>query len=801
MTATDDQTRTLTEGAAIAAPQGQPEPLELERGATVGRFVVLERVGAGATATVYAAWDPQLSRRVALKVLRANSDVTERLRTLREARALAQLSHPNVVRVFDLGDVDGLPFIAMELVEGSSLRELLKTPLPEARRLALFEQAGRGLAAVHGLGIVHRDFKPANVLVGTDGRVCVSDFGLAIAASDVARPPPTAPPAAPVAGGAALEQGLTQHGLTLGTLQFTAPEQLRGEALDARADQFSFAVALWGALFDELPYGPGGVGASRPAPPPVPKRRSLTGRLIEPVLRRALDFERERRYPDLTSLLEALANARRRPTRLAAFVGVSLALAAAGVAAHRATGDDPCGARALAAAAVPEGVRASLRAKGNLNPLADVGAQLDAWLSRWVNAAEIVCRDDALRQRPTARACLERRLGDVTALTTVLTARGDPIETALPAVLALPSPDSCLTTPTSRRQVEAGARERALDRRLAEARAAELAGHRKDAVAIAREVADAAHAADDAGREAEALHLLGLGAMGTGDLVEAERALRAAIPGAMVARDERLEASVWIDLVDLIGDRARRYDEASRLLPIVRAAAARVGDDVEVHVRALTVEALVTAGLGAPEAALPIIGEAIRLAEAQVPRGPLVAFRTHNILSSVLAALGDVDGALRELELAERALAGALPEGHPSFGAVANNRGMYLLRRGDVAEARGALEQALPILEKSAHRIGVGTTLDNLATLARQQGRLDEARTLSERAIRVLAETLGTAHERTLNAEGGLALVDQAQGRLDAAEARLDRVLSALSERSDCKPAAASAQLALATLA
>ena len=223
VTATDDQTRTLTEGAAIAAPQGQPEPLELERGATVGRFVVLERVGAGATATVYAAWDPQLSRRVALKVLRANSDVTERLRTLREARALAQLSHPNVVRVFDLGDVDGLPFIAMELVEGSSLRELLKTPLPEARRLALFEQAGRGLAAVHGLGIVHRDIKSRNVMVAVDNRALLIDFGLAC---DVERDG---------------EEWLSR---TVGTKKYRPPEMRDGRRAHCSLDVYCFGLVL-----------------------------------------------------------------------------------------------------------------------------------------------------------------------------------------------------------------------------------------------------------------------------------------------------------------------------------------------------------------------------------------------------------------------------------------------------------------------------------------------------------------------------------------------------------------------------
>ncbi|MFP2912024.1 protein kinase domain-containing protein, partial [Pyxidicoccus sp. 3LFB2] len=251
----DDPTASQVEVSAPAAP------VPLQRGATLGRYVVLERIGAGAMGVVYAAYDPQLDRQVALKVLRPEGRQVEelRLRLVLEAQALARLSHANVVAVFDVGAHGDCVFLAMELVDGVTLAEWLKQPRPWQEVLRVFGEAGRGLAAAHAAGLVHRDFKPANVLVGLDGRPRVTDFGMARplnreqgaaarVAPDVAAVSTGSPTASPLA------TPLTRTGVLLGTPAYMAPELLGGRRADARSDQFSFCVALHEALYGVRPF-------------------------------------------------------------------------------------------------------------------------------------------------------------------------------------------------------------------------------------------------------------------------------------------------------------------------------------------------------------------------------------------------------------------------------------------------------------------------------------------------------------------------------------------------------------------
>src|SRR5215470_6274154 len=201
----------------------------LERGTRFGRYEVLRHAGAGGMGDVYAAYDPELERNVALKLLRPGTAGARAAELKREAQALARLAHANVVAVHDVGTSDGQVYVAMELVEGPTLRAwLAEKPRTAVEILAVFDAAGQGLSAAHGAGLVHRDFKPENVLLGADGRARVTDFGLAVAA------------------GAA--------GELAGSVPYMAPEQLQGEAVDARADQFAFAVALYEALYGERPF-------------------------------------------------------------------------------------------------------------------------------------------------------------------------------------------------------------------------------------------------------------------------------------------------------------------------------------------------------------------------------------------------------------------------------------------------------------------------------------------------------------------------------------------------------------------
>jgi serine/threonine protein kinase len=273
---------------------------------TIDRYRILGCIGQGGMGIVYAAHDERLGRTVALKLLRPELGRTGTGDLAREAQSLAKLSHPNVVAVFDVGEHGGQLFVAMEYVEGQSLRRWLETPRPLSAILEVFIAAGEGLAAAHRAGMVHRDFKPDNVLVGVDGRPRILDFGLA-RAHDQQRellPPAFADHAQATA------TSLSRHGVVLGTPAYMAPEQHLGERADARSDQFGFCVALYHALYGSLPFATDDLRAlslaivsGKLTPPPV--LPGVPDRLRRLVIR-GLRVDPEARYADMDALLSEL---------------------------------------------------------------------------------------------------------------------------------------------------------------------------------------------------------------------------------------------------------------------------------------------------------------------------------------------------------------------------------------------------------------------------------------------------------------------------------------------------------------
>ncbi len=242
-----------------------PESLSLEPGARIGRYLILERVGSGSMGVVYGAYDPELDRKIALKLLRGGQpgqdEVVARGRLLREAKAMARLAHPNVVVVHDVGVFEGQVFLAMEFLGGGTLRSWLASA-PRAARdvLKVVVAAGRGLMAAHAAGLVHRDFKPENVLLDKEGRPRVVDFGLARDAIADCESTETALDAAAVTArlNSSSSHGhldtLTSSGAVVGTPAYMAPEQIAGEPTTERSDQFSFCVALYEALYGQRPF-------------------------------------------------------------------------------------------------------------------------------------------------------------------------------------------------------------------------------------------------------------------------------------------------------------------------------------------------------------------------------------------------------------------------------------------------------------------------------------------------------------------------------------------------------------------
>jgi len=272
----------------------------------VGRYTLLRCIGHGGMGIVYAARDEELGREVAIKLLRTEIAREDDRHLAQEARALARLSHPNVVGVFDVGMHEGQRFIAMEYVAGDDLRRWLGAPRTLRDVLQVFVAAGRGLHAAHTVGLVHRDFKPDNVLVGDDGRPRVLDFGLA-------RPPDAPgnarPPSLPT-GLDPLGTALTSAGRVLGTPAYMAPEQYLGEPADARTDQFSFAVALYQAVYGERPFAGDDPqtlalsivrGRLRPIAP-----RYAVPEWLEQLLVRALRVDPAQRFPSMDALVAVI---------------------------------------------------------------------------------------------------------------------------------------------------------------------------------------------------------------------------------------------------------------------------------------------------------------------------------------------------------------------------------------------------------------------------------------------------------------------------------------------------------------
>jgi serine/threonine protein kinase len=375
--------------ADTAADAARSLEQPLRPGDTLGRYTILGVVGAGGMGVVHAAHDADLDRRVAIKLLRAASNAERgRARLLREARAMARLRHPNVLKVYDAGTAGERVFVAMELVEGLTGAEWLAAP--DTRRgwrevLSVFLAAGQGLSAAHAAGLVHRDFKPSNVLVDRGGRVVVTDFGLArqtrTDGSSTAGSTASASGGAPGAGGGAgRESGslgsvsgnepagaggapgpgaaaddddaadaaelaeaaladaaaagapdleLTRPGAILGTPAYMAPEQHRGSPADARSDQFSFCVALYEGLYGQRPYRGHSSAAlhaaivqGRIAAPP---RGSRVPRRLRRILLRGLRAEPEERFASMGELLAALGGvARPRPRALFAVAAGAL---------------------------------------------------------------------------------------------------------------------------------------------------------------------------------------------------------------------------------------------------------------------------------------------------------------------------------------------------------------------------------------------------------------------------------------------------------------------------------------------
>ena len=710
-----------------------------KEGDRFGRFFVLERLGSGGMGVVIAAYDPDLDRRVAIKVLRpdgvlARSELREQM--IREAQAMARLSHPNVVAVHEVGTVERVFFLVMELVEGGTLADWIASPRPWREVVAALCAAGRGLAAAHAHGLVHRDFKPHNVLVGKDGRVRVTDFGVV-----------------GVAG--------TTDEIAAGTPAYMAPEQHVPVPIDARTDQFAFCATLFEALYGRPPFAGATPEelqlAACAGPPPPPSGRDARGvpAWIYATIARGLSAEPAARFANMTELVDRLERDPRRATRRVAIGGAVLGLATVAVLGwSRVPGSgpaaiDPCDRAPVDASieaawgpAQRDGIATAFQAvrpEIARETFERVAGKLDRYAAGWRAERARVCatrEDGAARGHDTALACLDRRRDQLAALTRVL-ARADAVivPNAVAAVSNLEPPQGCAGTPPAAVMASATTGHHA---RLDRARSLLGAGLAADAAELAQAVLDAGPPAE---LEAHAALVLGRARRDLDDGEAAEAALLRAIARGSHAGLDDVVARAYADLAWVVSYFAGRPADALAIRPFVEAAIARAGSPA--HVRAF-----------AEFAAGSALVELARYPEAMVhlERAAEIWRREldpeHPELARTLLTIGNVqsyqgDGAAAEATYREviRLREASLGPHHPSLVGPLGNLGGRLLERGRGDEALALCERGLALVDQSSPRTpgARGHLLRCIGRAHFHLGRLDDAEAALDRAAELAA--------------------------------------------------------------
>ncbi len=730
----------------------------LAKGAALGRYVILGLLGRGGMGDVYAAFDPELDRKIAIKLLRARGkaapDASQgKTRLLREAQAIARLSHPNVVVVYDVGTFEQSVFIAMEFVEGSTVGYWLQAkPRSPREVLEVFAAAGRGLAAAHAAGIIHRDFKPDNVMLTKDGQVRVMDFGLARQLGEEADATPAMTPAAVAAAladtgadadpdataqlgaagdspaltsGGYLRVRLTQTGAILGTPAYMAPEQFCGAVCEARTDQFSFCVALYEALYGHRPFdGETPValltsvlaGTVKEAPPdaPVPT-------WIRKILLRGLSTTPEDRYPAMAELLAALAHdpAKARRRKLAMATGLAL-MAAAAFGTQRLTSGRRAvcagGAERVAGAWGPDprtAVARAFAATGNRHAgtaLAGVTSLLDRYAAHWTEMYTEACEATQIRGEQSPEVldlrmeCLNQRLSGVRVLTDALAqADGAIVSNAVSAASALPTLDRCADVAMLRSVIrppdDPGKRAQvaALREQVAALRTQSALGRCARAVAEAAKVVELAVATGYGPLEAEARYMLGSFGNACLDPATSIQELENAAYAAEASRHDEIAISAAALAGHLYSDRVRN---------------------------------------------LPLARHWIRHADAlltRFPGHPILEAWTAQARSQMARMEGRDDDSVREIDLALTLKQKVLGDDHLDVAVTRMNVGVALQDLGRPAEAVPHLIRAVEVFRKLGGEDNGHLALGqaDLGEVLTELGRYPEARVAIEQSLAI----------------------------------------------------------------
>ena len=744
----DAEDPTFADGAnrTFVEPIRRRKRKDLEPGATVGRYVVVDVLGRGGMGIVYLANDPQLDRKVALKLLLSSHD--DKATLVREAKALAKLSDPHVVAVYDAGEVEDRVFLAMQYVDGEDLAKALERRQPGIQqRLAWFVDAGRGLVAAHAAGMVHRDFKPRNVLIDRKGHVAVTDFGLA----DDARPEPG-------------RRRETAAGAINGTPAYMAPEQFNGERASEASDQFAFCVSLWNALFGRHPYIFGDASELSPYAIsvairegeliPAPRRSGVKREVVDALVR-GLARDPAERWPSMQTLLDGLAPRPRRRVWPIVAVGSIAALATAAIVwslATRAT-EPSCASDATARTASAwsstsaKTLSAQFARSGRSyaeRAATELARDLDGYATRLQQLAIGVCSaghaaHDANATELVARqrACLETRLDALHGLAQLVTTedRASLVDHAADLVSGLPDLGDCAAAalrespdaPPAAIAAQVLEVQRALDNLSARM----VAGEARQVQAETAELLERAHQLGWAPLEARAYFVRGNNQLAL--LQPARAELLAAAELAMKSHLER-DAARALALAQRASGKETSVDALATLVPLARATAARTGD------RVLEVSAEIERGRGLTR--VHHYREAASACEpgyaaAQTLDDRDLLDRARDCLMESLVPLGrwtELDP-LIEQSIAERSK--RFGPDHPMISDFLIIKAAGDLRRGRVADARKETEHALEIRRRAYppnHFKIIDATLQ-LAEVIEAEGDADHARELDEQAL------------------------------------------------------------------
>ncbi len=777
---------------------GAAPPDQLDK---IGRFVVVGKLGEGGMGVVLAAYDPTLDRKVALKLVRAAGASHHQERLLREARAMARISHPNVLAVHDAGTYYDQVFIAMELVEGGTLRAWLAEPRPWRDVIARFLAAGRGLAAAHAAGLVHRDFKPDNVLLGESGTVRVADFGLVGAADTKAAP--TADAAARPLG----DHAMTAEGSIMGTPAYMAPEQHLGEAVGPAADQFAFCVALWEGLAGQRPFAGGTY--EELAESVLQGRARLDGgrpfpAWLRPILERGIATDPAARWPSMEPLLDALADdpeARRKQRLFQGGAALGLTGLFAAVFVLRGGGDDPaarCGGAAGKFATVwtdarRTAVHDALVATGRghaTQVAARVADGIDAYGQAWSAARIDACEATHARGEQSAQlldlkmACLDRHLVAVSSLLDVLAGPidDDVLDQASRAVALLPAVADCAdaaalqaaprpSDPQARAAIEH------VEAQLAQARALRLVGKYRQALPAAEAALAAAQPLGYAPVIADAHGEVGDDADELGEHDRALASYRAQVDAAATGRDAARVAMAWLRQVELLRGLARRDDlELTRL---AARAAATLAAQPRVEAELAWVEAAVLLDeTKYDEARAGFEAARRRFVELEGPDSRNAIVQQIN-LGVVDYHQGKYAEARAAFEAALAAQERVLGPDHPALAQLLEKLAQIRADAGDADGATAALDraEALVVAARGPDHASVGSVLERRARILVARGDVDAGIAAFDRAIAILEKQLGPDHPDVATALFNTGDVLVQRGRVDEANARLERVL------------------------